>query len=236
MNPCSTLYREREFPPQVTHTGINLFNAREESIWGRGGGEYEYNARSAVWGATSAEACEQIAFLFPRNRPVLFSAIFSHVFCGGASFFLWLLPFFSFLGSFRLFRPFGLSGPSCLIFTPQGSVSRRDLPPGSQRPSLLVTSPIVPYPFVMLNNLGYISYILLVNDAAYPTGGPPFSKSGYDLSPLSPEEVENSVNKLTELQKRVLVQVRRWRVLREGIGEKDNGVGHGGHREYGTGT
>lgn len=39
-------------------------------------------------------------------------------------------------------------------------------------------------------------------------GGPPFSKSGYDLTPLTSEEVGSMVDKLTELQKTVLVQVR----------------------------
>lgn len=39
------------------------------------------------------------------------------------------------------------------------------------------------------------------------SGGPPFSKSGYDLDPLTPEEVDSRVDKLTELQKVVLTQV-----------------------------
>lgn len=51
-----------------------------------------------------------------------------------------------------------------------------------------------------------------VHSFAPPTsllsGGPPFSKSGYDLDPLTPEEVESRVDKLTELQKVVLTQVR----------------------------
>ncbi|CAM9491413.1 unnamed protein product [Scytosiphon promiscuus] len=38
------------------------------------------------------------------------------------------------------------------------------------------------------------------------SGGPPFSKSGYDLSPLSSGEVSSMVDKLTELQKVVLTQ------------------------------
>ena len=36
--------------------------------------------------------------------------------------------------------------------------------------------------------------------------GPPISRSGYDLTPLTPEEVGSMVDKLTELQKTVLVQ------------------------------
>lgn len=41
---------------------------------------------------------------------------------------------------------------------------------------------------------------------AFFTGGPPFSKSGYDLTPLTPDEVGSMVDKLTELQKVVLTQ------------------------------
>ena len=37
-------------------------------------------------------------------------------------------------------------------------------------------------------------------------GGPPFSSSGYDLTPLTDDEVASMVDKLTELQKTVLVQ------------------------------
>lgn len=37
-------------------------------------------------------------------------------------------------------------------------------------------------------------------------GGPPFSRSGYDLTPLTDAEVGSMVDKLTELQKTVLVQ------------------------------
>lgn len=55
-----------------------------------------------------------------------------------------------------------------------------------------------------------------------PTGGPPFSKSGYDLTPLTSDEVGSMVDKLTELQKVVLTQASNTTESRY-LGEGDNG-------------
>lgn len=64
----------------------------------------------------------------------------------------------------------------------------------------------------------------------FPPGGPPFSKSGYDLTPLTPEEVDSMVDKLTELQKVVLTQAskepntRHTRTNRRTRSRAENGV------------
>ncbi|CAM9118855.1 unnamed protein product [Ectocarpus sp. 4 AP-2014] len=62
------------------------------------------------------------------------------------------------------------------------------------------------------------------------SGGPPFSKSGYDLDPLTPEEVESRVDKLTELQKVVLTQAGTERPFQ---GKTVNGY-NGGIKAEGT--
>eukprot|EP00752_Nemacystus_decipiens_P004990 g4538.t1 len=62
------------------------------------------------------------------------------------------------------------------------------------------------------------------------SGGPPFSKSGYDLTPLTPGEVDSMVDKLTELQKVVLTQAGTERPFQ---GKTVNGY-NGGIKTEGT--
>eukprot|EP00903_Cladosiphon_okamuranus_P012509 g11713.t1 len=62
------------------------------------------------------------------------------------------------------------------------------------------------------------------------SGGPPFSKSGYDLTPLTSDEVESMVDKLTELQKVVLTQAGTERPFQ---GKTVNGY-NGGIKTEGT--